>query len=101
MHVLRTLRLGGTVHSRSLIYKFDLHTSVPSPTEATAHFFEVKSNYCPSTSPLTLRGWVGVSTYASERAWLCTPIKTPSDEHGTGDGEKEKAAQPCFHLSPF
>lgn len=31
----------------------------------------------------------------------CAPIKTPSDEHDTGDGEKEQAAQPCFHLYPL
>lgn len=31
----------------------------------------------------------------------CTPIKTPSDEHDTGDGEKEQAAQRCFHLYPL
>ena len=82
------------------------HTSAPSPTETTVWFFEVKSNYYCGTSPRTLR--VCVCLHLCLRASVCmrvcepTPIKTPSGEHDRRDGEKEQAAQPCFHhLPPF
>ena len=91
--------LRGTVRPLSLIYKCDIWASASSPTETTLWFFEVKSNYCSSASVLTL--CVRLCTRASERARLCTPIKTPSDEHDTGDVEQEQAAQPRFHLLPF
>lgn len=45
--------------------------------------------------------WVCASTLMPLSVRGCAPIKTPSDEHDTGDVEKEQAAQPRFHLPPF
>lgn len=71
------------------------------PLETTVCFFEVKSNYCRGASARTLSVCVRVHARAPARARARAPLKTPSDERGAGDVERERAAQPRFHLSPL